>query len=97
VTQPFVSARARRDLSEIHDYLFQRNERAADRVLARIEEHIGVLGNNPRLGLERDELRPGLRCFTVGNYVIYFHLISDGAEIVRVLHGAPDIDAIFKR
>jgi toxin ParE1/3/4 len=83
-------------LSEIHDYLFERNERAADRVLARIEEHIGVLGNNPRLGLERNELAPGLRCFPVGNYVIYFHTVSDGVEIVRVLHGARDADSIFR-
>ena len=44
----------------------------------------------------RDELAEGLRSFAVGRYVIFYRPISEGVEIVRVLHGSRDIDAIFQ-
>lgn len=36
-----------------------------------------------------------LRSHPHGNYVIFYRPIGDGIEIVRVLHGARDIDAAF--
>ncbi len=36
----------------------------------------------------RPEVRPGLRTFASGSYLILYHEIQGGAEIVRVIHGA---------
>jgi len=47
------------------------------------------------MGRARDELEVGLRSFPVGRYAIFYLPIPDGVEIVRVLHGARDLDAIF--
>lgn len=42
----------------------------------------------PGMGVARSEVRAGLRTFPVGNYLILYRQIDDGAEIVRVVHGA---------
>nr|WP_292335451.1 type II toxin-antitoxin system RelE/ParE family toxin [Mesorhizobium sp.] len=36
----------------------------------------------------RPEVRAGLRTFPAGNYLVLYRQIEDGAEIVRVIHGA---------
>jgi toxin ParE1/3/4 len=42
----------------------------------------------PGIGVSRDDVRPGLRTFPVGRYLILYRAIGDDAEIVRVVHGA---------
>ena len=36
-----------------------------------------------------------MRSLSVGNYLIFYLPIEDGIEVVRVLPGMRDIDAIF--
>ncbi len=43
----------------------------------------------------RAELAADLRSFPFGRYVIFYAPIEDGIDVVRVLHGARDIDAVF--
>lgn len=45
------------------------------------------------MGRLRGELATGLRSFPVGRYVIFYRALSNGIEIVRVLHGARDLSA----
>jgi hypothetical protein len=47
------------------------------------------------MGRVRDELAADLRSFPFGRYVIFYEPIEDGIDVVRVLHGARDIDAVF--
>ena len=54
-----------------------------------------MLARNPAAGRERPELVSDLRSFLVGRYILFYRPIDDGVEIVRVLHGARDIDSIF--
>jgi toxin ParE1/3/4 len=53
------------------------------------------LAGHPNLGRSRDELEEGIRSFPVGKYVIFYRVIPAGVEIVRVLHGSRDLNAIF--
>lgn len=93
---PSYSPRSKTDLKEIYDYLFERNQRAADETVATIQQKCQFLAENSRLGQQMDEYSPGLRAWPVGNYVIYIRPSDDGIEVVRVLHGARDARAIFK-
>jgi len=43
------------------------------------------------MGRTRDELVPRLRSLPFGRCVIFYRALDDGAEIVRVLHGARDL------
>ena len=54
-----------------------------------------VLATQPMMGRARDELAPGVRSFPFGRYVVFYMPLDDGIDVVRVLHGARDIDAVF--
>jgi toxin ParE1/3/4 len=47
------------------------------------------------MGRRREELLPGLRSFPIGNYVVFYREIKDGVDIIRILRGSRDIEAIF--
>lgn len=38
----------------------------------------------------RSRTSNSVRCISFGSFVVYFHRIDDGVEILRVLHGARD-------
>lgn len=92
-----VSRDARHDLGEIHFHIAKDDERAADRLVAKLLEKAALLAEGPGLGEACEELAPGLRRFAVGKYIIFYRAISGGIEVARVLHGMQDIPRIFKR
>ena len=48
----------------------------ADRLIDSITERIYLLAGHPHIGRHRDEdLRPGLRSFTVGEYIIIYGVL----------------------
>jgi toxin ParE1/3/4 len=47
------------------------------------------------MGRIRSDLLPNLRSFPVGNYVIFYFPADDGIEVIRILHGARDIQQLF--
>lgn len=83
------------DLVEIGLYIARDNPRAADRLLDEIERKCNMLARQPLIGEIRDDLQPDLRSFSVGNYVIFYRPMTDGMELIRVLHGARDMDRLF--
>jgi toxin ParE1/3/4 len=86
---------ARHDLDDIYQYIAQDSRRNARRMLSRLRERFRLLAKNPEMGERRDDLMPGLRCLTLGMYVIFFRAKPYGVEIARVIHGARDIDKLF--
>jgi len=83
------------DLAEIWNYIAEDSETRADDFVDAIDRKFHVLAVQPKLGRERDDLAEGLRSFPVGRYIIFYLALMDGIEIVRVLHGARNIDSIF--
>ena len=84
------------DLIGIWDRIAEDSERVADAFVDRIDEKLGILARQPKLGRTRDELMEGLRSSPVKSYVIFYLPLPDGIEVVRVLHGARDIEKIFQ-
>jgi toxin ParE1/3/4 len=91
-----LSGRARRDLVQIWRYIANDNEPAADRFIDLITQRLELLGENPYAGRSRDELRPGYRSFPVGQYVVFYRLSESRVEIMHILHGKRDIEALFE-
>lgn len=46
-------------------------------------------------GVARDWIRPGLRLHIYGNYCAYFCVTDTHFNVLRIVHGARDIDAII--
>jgi toxin ParE1/3/4 len=77
------------------EFIAADDEHCADEFVAIIDEKFRVLAERPSIGRLRNELVEGLRSFPIGRYVIFYLAIPDGIEIVRVLHGARDVDSIL--
>ncbi|MCC5620595.1 type II toxin-antitoxin system RelE/ParE family toxin [Nostoc sp. CHAB 5715] len=88
------TAKAEEDLIEIWIYIAADNPTAADKLLDQIDTKCQMLADNSKLGQARPDIVSGLRYFPVGRYLILYRNISEGIEVVRVVHGArhlPDI------
>jgi toxin ParE1/3/4 len=87
--------RALVDVKKIWVYIAERNYVAADALIERIDAALKLLAKNPYMGEAVDHLHPGLRRFTVGNYLLFFEPIDDGIRLLRVVHAARKLDDLF--
>jgi toxin ParE1/3/4 len=97
-----LSPLAQTDLDAIWEYIGIQNDHpdAAHRLIERLFETFRFLASEPAKGEARQDLEdlvPGVRSFSVGNYVIYFQPTRQGIRIGRVLHGARDARTLFSR
>jgi toxin ParE1/3/4 len=92
-----LAPEAEADLQDIAFYVFHEtgNIEAADRVLQLVAQRFDLLADHPRAGRARDDLRPGIRVFPVGSYLLLYREAGPDVVIVRVLHGSRDIEALF--
>ncbi|MFH1135540.1 MAG: type II toxin-antitoxin system RelE/ParE family toxin [Pseudomonadota bacterium] len=88
--------RAKSDLVEIWNYIAADSEERADAFIKMIDCKFESLAEQPQVGRVREELSKGLRSFPVGRYIIFYRPYSDGVEIVRVLHGSRDLEAVVQ-
>jgi toxin ParE1/3/4 len=86
---------AEQDLLAIAEYIARDNTTAATHWLDQVEEKLLLLANHPLIGEAVDHIRPGLRRFTHGKYLIFYEPRETGIGLVRVLHGARKIEELF--
>lgn len=99
-----VRPRADRDIEEIADYLAgQVGLDLGLRFLAEIYETFALLASQREMGWHCKVRHADLinaRTFPVSarfdKYLIFYQPLSGGIEIVRVLHGAQDLAALFE-
>jgi toxin ParE1/3/4 len=48
------------------------------------------------MGRQRDELYPGLRSVPLEDYLIFYRLVPNGIEVMRVVGGYRDLEALFR-
>jgi len=68
----------------------------ADRLIVSITNRFFLLANHPYAGRRRDDdLQPGLRSFSVGEYVIIYRIQHEGVLILHVAHGRRNIEELL--
>jgi toxin ParE1/3/4 len=92
-----LTRRARQDVLNIWRHIAKDNEPAADRFIDLLTHHFRLLGEAPRAGRRRDELRTGYRSFPVGDYLILYRIMKPGVCIMHVVHGRRNLEALFGR
>ena len=88
------------DLESIWSYVAidSGSHRIADRLIDSITDRFFLLATHPNIGRSRDEdLRPGLRSFSVGAFVIIYRIQGTEVLILRVLHGTRDLRSLLGR
>lgn len=86
---------AERDLEGIGDYIAQDSPRRAISFLHELRAQCRKILKAPQAYRPRPELGEGIRSCAYGNYVIFFTEDGRLLRIIRVLHGAMDIEAQF--
>jgi len=93
--------RFRQDLIDIYAYIHERSPQAAERVLNAIERYTQLLLDMPGIGrrwASPDPRLEGMRLAVVTpycNYLIFFRPTRDGIEVLRVVHGARELQNII--
>jgi toxin ParE1/3/4 len=86
-----ISRAALQDLEAIALYTdaqWGRDQRL--RYMADIESHLDDLRRRPQRGVSRSDIRVGYRAARVASHVLYFQVVGDCLELVRVLHARMD-------
>jgi toxin ParE1/3/4 len=84
------------DVAEIWNY-YERvaGRNPAEKILRQISEVVATVEDHPFVGRSRNELRPGFRSLAASPHVVFYRVVDDVLEIVRVLDGRQDIEEIF--
>ncbi|MGI8966324.1 MAG: type II toxin-antitoxin system RelE/ParE family toxin [Limisphaerales bacterium] len=93
------SWRAEEDLSDIFAWIAQDNIEIAEDFLEIVENTFQFIARNPGIGRERFYYAVGLRSWRIPNfenYLIFYRPQYEVLQIIRVLHGARDLEKEFK-
>jgi toxin ParE1/3/4 len=96
LNQVEYSKHALSDLESIWAYIALDSETQANKLMIGFAKKFKRLLNFPQLGKRRNDLIVGLRSFPIGKYLIFYQETTNGIEIVRVIHGARDIEQSFE-
>jgi len=83
------------DIFEIGCYIVDHSDldtasKFVDKLYARFE----AIAETPGLGRPRNELAADVRSLAVGFYVVFYAQIDGTVTILRVIHGARDLDSL---
>jgi toxin ParE1/3/4 len=87
--------RARADLDDIWLHIAQDSPAAADRLIDQLIARCQNLAEHPQLGPARPEIAPDARMLVVRDYLVLYRLDGDNTQIMRILHGARQMEGLF--
>jgi len=88
-----LSPLAQVDIDEIWDYTFEHwGDAQADRYARLIENAIKMAASNPKRGRACDDLRTGYFRLSAGSHVLFYRIVGDKIDVVRVLHQSMDFE-----
>lgn len=90
-----IKQEAEADLRGIARYIAQDNPPRALTYVRELRTKIISLGESPMIHPARTEWGEGIRSALHGKYVIIFRVVGDFVTVLRVIHGARDIDSLF--
>ena len=90
------SRKAEADLDDIFDFIAADNPRRARTYIEEIQKACRDLCTTPLIGVERPELRPGLRILPLWRrIVITYELQPERICILRIFSGGQDYEAVM--
>jgi toxin ParE1/3/4 len=93
-----LAPEAEADLEELWFYVATNaSVDTADRLIDSITARFFLLAQHPHVGRRRDDLRPGVRGFPVGEYVVFYRIDGDDVLIQRVIRGSRDLEALLRK
>ncbi len=98
----YRSPQSRDDILDYYLHLAEDNTAIAEAFIVAVDERLDALLDQPKMGVEltfRPSELHGMRMFRVSaqfdRYFVFYKPVSDGIQVVRVLHRARHIAALF--
>jgi toxin ParE1/3/4 len=93
VSKVVLSPKAKSDLSGIWDYTFEEwGVEQAEKYVRELWAEIQMQANDHSTSTDISDVRSGYRKKKSGSHVIFFKLIDDGIDVIRILHQRMDFD-----
>lgn len=83
------------DLNEIAEYFSQKNLEAGEKFFQEFNRKCKQLVSFPNSGKSYSEINPDLRGLSLEGYIIFYRVLDDGIEILRVVSGRRDLPSMF--
>jgi toxin ParE1/3/4 len=90
-----IAPSASGDLNNIADYFLTVNVSAGEKLFQEFNQKCKNLANFPKMGKSYNHIKPNLRGLTLNSYIIFYRIIDDTIEILRVVNGRQDLEFIF--
>lgn len=91
----FFSIQAKQDLKQIVARIARDNPTAARQLAAEIKRKAKATAKFSEMGHSYAYLLPSLRGFFVGDYIVLYFPKPNSIQVIRVLSGYRDLEAIF--
>lgn len=91
-----LTPHAEADLEGIGDKIAERNAIRAVTYIRELRELCHRIGEFPHAGPPRPQWGDGVRIALHGRYVIVYRVREEMVQVLRVVHGARDLDALFE-
>lgn len=85
---------AQRDLVAITDWMAADSLDAALRFYDEVDRLLSLIARYPRIGEATEYLGPGIRRVSLGDYLLFYRISGETVELIRILHGARDIQSL---
>jgi toxin ParE1/3/4 len=96
VAQYLINRLASQDLNEIADYFAANNVKAGEKFFQDFNRKCKQLVSFPNSGKSYTEIYPELKGISLAGYIIFYRILEDGIEILRVISGRRKLPAIFR-
>ena len=91
IYQLVIAPAAKNDLKDIYQYgLRQWGQARSDRYLKAIKDQFWSLTKQALMGIERPELLANTRSLSLQSHTLFYRVIANQVEIIRVLHNRQD-------
>ena len=90
-----ISQPAVKDLEDIIDYFSSHNIEAGEKFINEFEKKCRYLANFPNMGRSYYNINSYLRGLPLDSYIIFYRIIDDGIEIIRVVSGYRNLESLF--
>jgi toxin ParE1/3/4 len=91
-----INILASRDLNDIADYFAENSLEAGDRFFRAFNRKCQQLVAFPKSGKSYAAIRPDLRGLSFEGYVIFYRILDNGIEILRVVSGRRNFPVLFE-
>jgi plasmid stabilization system protein ParE len=91
-----LTPEAKADLEGIGDRIAERNPARAVTYVRELRDRALRIGEFPHAGPPRPQWGQGIRIAVHGKYLIVYRVRDGAVQILRVVHGARDLDTLFE-